>query len=318
MAKDYYQILGITKSASADDISKAFKKLARKYHPDVNPGDKKAEDKFKALSEAYQVLSDKEKRKKYDMYGSADFEGAPGGGGGFRYQGGGNPFGGGFTGQVNQDDLGDIFSDIFGAGGFGLGNNPRSRKKRGFSGAEQMVPQRGKDFTFSIDLDFEDAVKGCEKKVRLSNGATFNVKIPAGVVDGNKIRLAGKGEPGLHGGEPGDLFIEPHVRAHNYFVRNGDDIEVHVPITITEAIEGGRLRVPTVDGMVDLKIAEGVKSGQKMRLKGKGAPNMKTKERGDQYVILEVVLPQNIDSKTKLDLLKLLKDKEEDPRKKLW
>lgn len=317
MAKDYYSMLGVAKAATAAEIGKAFKKLARKYHPDVNPGDKKAEEKFKDISEAYEVLSNKDKRKKYDTYGSADFEGFPGGGYSRTYTY--NPFEGGqakYGGGFNVDDLSDIFGDLFGMGGV------QAKRKRGYGKtyrpAYQKVPSKGKDLHFSIDLDFLDALKGCEKKIRLSNGVTFKVKIPAGVSDGSKIRLAGKGEPGLFGGAAGDLFIEPKIKSHPHFRRKGNDIEIDLPITLTEAIEGGKVKVPIIDGSVEMKIPAGSQSGQKMRLKGKGVKDLKTKARGDQYVIFQVKLPDKLDAKTKEEILKGIKGKEKNPRAKFW
>ena len=310
MARNYYDVLGVAKSATAEDISKAFKKLARKHHPDVNPGDKKAEDKFKEMSEAYEVLSNPEKKKKYDMYGSVDFEGFPGGGGGRAgynpFEGGGVRYGGGF--DVN--DLGDIFGDLFGGGV----KQPGGRPRRGGFKYQNMGAEKGKDLHFSIQLDLEEAIQGAEKTIRLPNGVAFKVKIPAGVADGSKIRLAGRGEPGLHGGEAGDLYIEPKILSHPFFRRNGDDLEMDLPITLTEALEGAKIRVPILNGAVELKIPVGAQSGQKLRLKGKGVPNMKTKTHGDLYVILQIKLPEDLDQKTREALIHLLKKKEKDPR----
>ncbi len=317
MAKDYYQTLGLQKGASEDEVRKAFKKLARKHHPDLNPNDKKSEEKFKEIAVAYDVLSNPEKKKKYDTYGSADFEGFPGGGGrSYSY----GPFGQGGTmggGRVNfdMDDLGDIFGDLF-TGGFGKKKKTAGFRPEGFG--RSPAGQRGKDLHFSIELTFLEAAKGCDKKLRLPNGVSFNVKIPAGVADGAKIRLAGKGEPGLMGGEQGDLYIEPRVAPHPFFKRAGDDIEIEVPITVKEALEGGKIKIPTLDGSVDLKIAAGSQSGQKLRLKGKGVANMQTKTPGDLYVLLQIVIPPSLDSKTKGELIHLLHKKEPDPRAHFW
>lgn len=316
--KDYYQVLGISKGATEEEVRKAFKKLARKYHPDVNPGDKKAEDQFKNISEAYEVLSNPEKRKKYDTFGSADFEGFGGAGGGPR---GGqysyNPFtqGGGYkysNSNVNFDDLGDIFGDIFGAS---QGAKGRGRKTtRGFGGYEEQAAQKGKDFHFSIELDFIEAATGCEKKIRLTNGVTLNVKIPPGVKDGSKIRLGGKGEPGLNGGPAGDLFIEPKIRPHSYFKREENDILLETPVTVLEALEGAKIKIPTLEGSVELKIPAGSQSGQKLRLKGKGIADSKSKEKGDQYVVLQIVTPQNL-SADQIEKLKTVIKDQPNPRK---
>lgn len=302
MSKDYYQILGVSRTASDEEINKVFKKLARKYHPDMNQGDKKAEDRFKEISEANEVLSNKEKRKKYDAFGSADFEGFS------KNPFQGDPFQGGrvkYSTHFDMDDLGDLFGDVFGAG---MGS-----KRRGF-GFETAEPRRGKDLVFSIPLDFLEAVQGCEKKIRLSNHVTFNVKIPPGVDSTDKIRLAEKGEPGLGGGPAGDLYIQPQVEPHPCFRRNGFDIELDLPLTLSEALTGTRIKVPTIDGEVELKIPAGSQSGQKLRLKGKGIHHKKTKTRGDQYVILQIRLPQNLDARTQKELLSLLEGTEKSPR----
>lgn len=299
MADDFYKVLGVTKGASDEDIRKSFKKLARKYHPDVNPGDKKAEDQFKKITEAYEVLSNKDKRKKYDAFGSAEFEGFPGGGGGGGYSYTYGPQGQGrYTSNVDFNDLGDIFGDIFG-GGVG---SARGSTRRRSSSYEPPAGVRGKDMHFAIDLDFLEAITGAEKKIRLPNGTSFKVKIPPGVQTGSKIRLAGKGEPGIMGGEFGDLFIEATVQPHAYFRRINSDIELDLPVTVAEAIEGAKIRVPTIDGAVELKIPAGSQSGQRMRLKGKGVEDKKTRERGDQYVILQVRYPTEMPDALKTQL----------------
>ena len=309
--EDYYQTLGVSKTASQEEIGKAFKKLARKYHPDVNPGNKKAEEMFKKLSEAYEVLSNPEKRKKYDAYGTADFEGFPGGGGA-----GYNPFTGGGQAQYSTNfdfgDLGDIFSSVFTGGGAGS----KRRKKSTYQAYQDTSQEgaRGKDLYFTIELDFIEAAKGAEKNIQLPNGISFKVKIPAGVTEESKIRLPGKGEPGFYGGKAGDLYIQPKIKPHPYFKRNGDDIELDLPITITEALEGAKVRLPTLDGFVELKISPNAQSGQKLRLRGKGLHNSKTNTTGDEYAILRIVLPSHLDQETRDQLLKLLHSKEQNLR----
>lgn len=313
MSKDFYKILGVPRSASADEIRKAFRKLARTHHPDVNSGNKEAEEKFKTISEAYDVLSNPEKKKNYDAFGSADFQGFPGGGRSYTYSSGG-PFGGaggGFGGSVDFDDLGDIFGDLFRGGGRGVSGGPRQQRGR------RQAPVRGKDLYYKIELDLLDAVSGCEKNIRIGSALTLKVKIPAGVDEGSKIRLAGKGEPGIYGGPAGDLLIETHILDHPYFQRRGDDIEVHIPITIVEAIEGGQIRVPTIDGFVDLKISAGAQSGQRLRLKNKGVPNLQTRVRGHQYVELNIFLPEKMDGQTKKQVASLFKT-QKNPREGLW
>lgn len=312
MAKDYYKVLGINKGATADEVSKAFKKLARKYHPDMNPGDKKAEEKFKEISEANEILSNAEKRKKYDMFGSADFEGFPGGGQGRSYAGYG-PQGQGFS--FDSSDLGDIFGDIFNFGGSRGARSRRQQQSPPFEDIFRRTSQaaKGKDLHFTLDLDFVEAIRGGEKNIRLGNGVTLKVKIPPGVTEGSKIRLGGKGEPGLYGGEAGDLYIEPHVLPHPYFKRIGDDVEMNLPVTISEALEGTKVRVPTLEGFVDLKIPAGAQSGQKLRLKGKGVLNPKSGTVGDQYVVIQMKIPE-LDKKTRDALADLLRGRETNPR----
>lgn len=306
MAKDYYQILGVPKSASDEEIRKAFKKLARKYHPDVNPGDKKAEDKFKEFSEAYDTLSNPEKRKKYDAFGNVYFEGFPGGGRSYTYTSTSDPFGG--VNDSTQFDLGDLFGDFFGGG-------VRKKPRDGFSyPSSANKPRQGRDLSVSLDLDLLESIQGCEKQIRLNNGVTFKVKIPPGVAEGSRIRLAGKGEPGYHGGDGGDVYIEPKIRPHPYFKRDGNDLLVEVPITVSEALNGAKIKVPTVDGFVQLIIPPKSQSGQKLRLKGKGIENVKTKLKGDQYVVLQIKIPDALDEATHQELTQILKGREPDPR----
>ncbi|SHJ45985.1 molecular chaperone DnaJ [Hathewaya proteolytica DSM 3090] len=347
MSKDYYEVLGIDKSASEADIKKAFKKLAIKYHPDKNPGDKEAEEKFKEINEAYQVLSDPDKKSKYDQFGTTDF-----GAGGF--QGGFN--GGGF----DFSDLGDIFGDIFGGGFGGFGGGGRSNPN---------APRRGADMETSINLTFEEAVFGCEKEVTINrnekcdtcggtgakpgtskktcdkcNGSgtitmqrrtpfgmstvsttcdkchgqgtiidtpcsscrgtgkvrktrTINVKVPAGVDNGNVIPLRGQGEPGTNGGPSGDLYISLRVGKHKTFERRGNDIYIEDHISVGKAILGFESKVPTVDGDVSYKIPEGTQSGTVFRLRGKGVPRVNSAGRGDQFVKVVVDIPKKLNEK---------------------
>jgi DnaJ-class molecular chaperone len=317
MAQDFYAALGLSKGASTDEVRKAFKKLARKYHPDVNPGDKKAEDQFKTISEAYEVLSNPEKKKKYDTYGSADFEGFPGGGaaGGRGY--GGYSYGpqGNYSTQFDVGDLGDIFGDIFGGmGGATAGGGRTRRKTYTRQSPFESSGVKGQDLNFTLELDFLEAAQGCEKKIRLPNGVAFNVRIPAGVHEGGKIRLAGKGEPGFNGGPAGDLFIVPQIKPHAYFQRNGFNIELELPVSIDEAVQGAKIKVPTITGSVDLKIPAGIQSGQKMRLKGRGIEDAKTKTPGDQIVTIMVKYPTGIDEKTQEQIREILKGIPFNPR----
>lgn len=358
--KDLYSALGVKRDASTNDIKKAYRKLARKYHPDVNPGNKEAEEKFKEISEAHDVLSDSKKRKIYDEFGE---EGLKAGfdpeqarqyrqwqqTGGF----GAGPGGFGYSTGFSSDPRGfkysgfdDIFSDLFGGAG----------------ASTRTGPTKGRDVESTLEVDFLTAIKGGTTRVTLQsnrpcgscggtgrisssgdpvckacNGTgqtrvaqgpfnfsqacaecggtgrvgspcgacrgsgvvtgteTIDVTIPAGVKDGSRIRLAGKGESGTGGAPPGDLFIVTRVRPHRLFTRDGDSLNVEVPISVSEAMNGGELSVPTPSGNVQLKIPKGTRSGQKLRLKGKGVPNLKTKVPGDMFVTVRVQIPSTDD-----------------------
>lgn len=290
MAKDYYQVLGLERSASQDEIKKTFKKLARQYHPDLHPNDKVAEEKFKAISEAYEVLSDDKKRKQYDQYGSFDFGD----------KGPQNPFNQGFWQSAGfaESDLNDIFGDMF---GFGSAKQTRRNRSAHFDfegspfgrqGAQQS--RQGQDIQWTLPLDFIEAAQGCEKQILLTDGKKVKVKIPSGVDNGSKIRLRGKGNPGVAGGQDGDLIIEMKVAEHPFFKRDKDDIHLDVEISVMEALLGAKISLPTLSGNIDLKIPAHSQSGQVLRLKNRGIPNAKTQESGHQYVHLLVKIPQNI------------------------
>ena len=403
--KDYYETLGVKKSASVDEIRKAFRKLARKYHPDVNPGDKSAEEKFKALSEANDVLSDPKKRKIYDQLGfysdnidpaaaeayarggptgAGGFGGFPGGQGGAG-QGQGVPFDfsgfdfgdmfegarGGRTTSTGGGGFRDIFSGIFGGG-------------RGGGFAQQEGPEPGTDLEYQVNVPFWTAIRGgvmrlnitrqdtcsnchgngvieqpgvcpqCKGKGTIEQSANrmkFNVTCPrchgtgknvspcpvchgegvvgrteplevrikAGTRDGQRIRIAGKGNAGTHGGQPGDLYVIIRMESHPVFRRDGDDIHVVVPVTATEAALGAKIEVPTIDGRALLKVPPGTQSGQKLRLREKGVPSA-TKDgvRGDEIVEVKVTVPMPRDEKTKELLRELAKLNPEDPRAELF
>lgn len=285
--KDYYKTLGVNKSASQAEIKSAFKKLARKYHPDVNPDDKKnAEEKFKDISEAYEVLGDEKKRAQYDQFGSFDFGS----------QGPHNPHSQAYWQSVNMNDidLEDIFGDVFGFGG-----PKRGRRSKGFSfnfGQDGGFARGrdGADIEWSMPIDFLEAVNGCEKQILLNNGQRIKVRIPAGVYDGAKIRVAGKGNPGVGGGQAGDLIIETKVQTHPTFQRDGDDIYVDVTVPLSTALQGGKIDVPTIDGTVQMKLPRFAQSGQKLRLREKGVRNIKTRTHGDAYVRLLVKYPTDL------------------------
>lgn len=265
-AKDYYKILGLSKGASEADIKKAYKKLARQYHPDLNPNNAEAEKKFKEISEAYAVLSDSEKRAKYDRFGSGDFGDA------FSQAWSNARSGGGFDPGRMQDfgfNMDDILGDIF---------------KGAFSGARRSHP-RPKDLELEVPLSFIESVQGAQKAISI-NGKIIDVRIPAGVDEGARVRVAGKGENG------GDLYLVCRVQSHPHFKRHGLQIEMTLPITLKEALSGAKVPVPTITGMVDLKIPSGATSGQKLKLKGKGIQDPKSKEVGDQIVELQIHLPK--------------------------
>jgi molecular chaperone DnaJ len=395
--KDYYEILGVKKSASAEDIRKAFRKLARKYHPDVNPGDKSAEEKFKTLSEANDVLSDPKKRKVYDQVGfysdnidpataeayarAGAGSGVPGGGSG---QGGGQGVPFDFSG-FDFSDLADSagrgrrtggsggFRDIF-SGIFGGGRGP----------AAETGPEAGSDLEYQVNVPFWTAIRGgvmrlnvarqdvctnchgqgyieapgkcpecdgtgqitqtggrmkfnvpcprcegtgknistcsnCHGEGTVTRSEPLEVRIKAGTRDGQRIRLAGKGNAGPHGGAAGDLYVIIRTGEHPIFRRDGDDIYLTVPVSATEAALGAKIEVPTIDGRALLKIPPGTQSGQKLRLREKGVPSA-TKEgvRGDEIVEITVTVPMPRDERTKELLRELAKLNPEDPREELW
>jgi molecular chaperone DnaJ len=402
--KDYYEILGVKKSASADEIRKAFRKLARKYHPDVNPGDKSAEEKFKSLSEANDVLSDPKKRKIYDQIGfysdnidpaaaEAYARGGATGAGGFGDVSGANPGGnaqgapfdfGGFdfsdlvdnagqsrrSGSSGSGGFRDIFSGIFGGG-------------RGGAAAE-TGPEAGSDLEYQVNVPFWTAIRGgvmrlnitrqdvcanchgegyieapgkcpecngtgqitqtggrmkfnvtcprchgtgknistcpvCHGEGTVSKTEPLEVRIKAGTRDGQRIRLAGKGNAGAHGGAAGDLYVIIRIDEHPVYRRDGDDIYLTVPVTVAEAALGAKIEVPTIDGRALLKIPPGTQPGQKLRLREKGVPSA-TKEgvRGDEIVEITVTVPMPRDERTKELLKELAKLNPEDPREELW
>jgi molecular chaperone DnaJ len=275
--KDFYKILGVSKDVSDAELKKVYRKLSRQHHPDVNPGDAAAEAKFKEISEAYSVLSDPEQRKEYDavraMGGGARFTGGPGGGFPGGFPGGAGGFGG----------AEDIFANLFGGGGRG-----------GFGG---FGPTPGADLTTEQTIPFIDSIKGTSIKLRLNSGET-TVNIPAGIKDGQSLKLRGKGQASMNGGPNGDLIIKVTVRPHPVFTRDGNNLRVTVPVTFTEAILGATIQVPTLGGEpVKLKVAPGTPNGRVLRVKGKGVETGKV--HGDLLATVDIAVPQNLSGDAK-------------------
>jgi curved DNA-binding protein len=296
--KDPYAILGVARDADEDVIRKAYRKLARELHPDVNPDNPAAEDRFKAVSEAYSVLSDPEKRKAYDEFGEVSFQAGFDAAEARRAR---DAFGGGFGGYPNFGAEGggpagfeDLLSNLFGRSGSGRG--PRRR--------------RGADLEARVELDFLDAARGCEQRFQVSRptrdggqrSASVTVRIPPGVADGGQIRLRGKGAEGLGGGPAGDLIATIHVRPHPLFRREDRDILLEVPLTISEATLGTKIEVPSLDGRVTVTIPPGTDSGSKLRLRGKGVRHPSGGPAGDFYVVIKICVPRDLDDATRRQL----------------
>jgi molecular chaperone DnaJ len=377
--RDYYDILGVKKSATQDEIKKSYRKLARQYHPDANPNDPKAEEKFKEVSSAYETLSDPEKRKLYDAGPSVFGGGGPRGGQYQRYGGGQN--------MPPMGDWGDLFGNLFGGGGFGGGGGGGGGGFGqggfgGFGGRRQRAPERGEDINVSVKLSFDDSLKGVTTKIGVpqtvdcdacggtgaapgTNSTTcpqcqgrgavnvsqgifsmtqpcprcggsgtviedpcdacrgtgaaralkkFSVPLPAGVKDGTKIKLKGKGEPGQRGGPPGDLYVIAQVEESPVFERRGSDLVIEVPVTMAEAALGTSIKVPTPEGSVSLKIPSGTQNGKLLKLKGKGAPRLGASGKGDLLARIKVLTPEKLSGEQKDLLKKFAEARPEDPR----
>jgi DnaJ-class molecular chaperone len=305
--KDYYATLGVSKTASDKEIKQAYRKLARKHHPDVNPGDKAAESRFKEINEAYEVLGDPEKRRKYDelganwrMYEQAQQQGNPWAGapGGWTVNMGGGPAGGGYRTMTeeemheifgNEDPFSDFFRTFFGGG---AGGGTRARTGRA------SRTQKGRDIEHEVELTLEEAFLGTMRRISIKQGGharSVDVRIPAGVKDGSRVRAAGEGEAGANGGAPGDLYLRIRIRPHSVFERKGQDLYTRISIPVTTAVLGGEAQVPTINGTVRLRIPETTQSGQVFRLKGHGMPAVgKPAERGDLFATVDVQLPRSL------------------------
>jgi DnaJ-class molecular chaperone len=280
--------LGVTRSASADDVRKAYRKLAKELHPDVRPGDRTAEDRFKRVTAAFNLLSDPELKARFDR-GEIDADGNERVGAYRSHGARSGPYsssgpGGGGSSSETVFDFGDIFSDLFGSGGA--------------SGRAGFGRTRGRDLRFTLEVDFVDAIVGARRRVQLAEGRTLDVTVPAGVETGQVLRLKSQGGPGVQGGPPGDALVELTVKPHTHFRREGDNVLLELPISLTEAVEGARVQAPTASGPVAITVPPGANSGMVLRLKGKGVAG-----RGDQLVKLVVMLPDTIDE----DLKKFIK-----------
>lgn len=306
---DPYAVLGVAKSASADDIRTAYRKLAKKYHPDLNPGDKAAEAKFKDIGQANDLLSDPEKRRRFDA-GEIDAAGqempprgyyrdTAGGPEGRKYRRGG--------GNESFVDMGDVFSEMFGG-----------RRGAGFEGAgfdSGGFDMSGLPLSYSLSVPFLVAARGGKQRVTLPDGRTLDIDIPEGTTDGQTLRLKGQGMPGRDGKPAGDAYVEIRVQPHAFFEPRDNDIHVELPVTLSEAVLGGKVKVPTVGGPVMLNVPAGSNTGSSLRLKGRGLLDRKSGQRGDQYVKLKVVLPEAPDDKLKEFLQGWEAGRAHDPRK---
>jgi DnaJ-class molecular chaperone len=301
---DPYSVLGVAKTASEDEIRQAFRKLAKKHHPDLNPGDKAAEAKFKDISQANEILSDPEKRRRFDA-GEIDATGQEMPPRGFYRDQAGGPSGRKYRragGHEEFIDMGGIFSEMFG-----------DRRGFGFGGAEGF-DTGGLPLSYTLSVPFVVAARGGKQRVGLPDGRTLDIDVPEGTTDGTTLRLKGQGMPGTKGQPAGDAYVEIRVQPHAFFETRDNDIHVEVPVTLREAVLGGRIKVPTVGGSVMLSVPAGSNSGSTLRLKGRGLLDRKSGQHGDQYVKLKVVLPDKPDDRLKAFLESWEAGKTQDPR----
>jgi curved DNA-binding protein len=341
--KDYYKILGVAKNATQDEIKKAYRKLARQYHPDANPGNKQAEEKFKEIGEAYEVLKDPDKRSRYDQLGAnwkqfsrAGSQGWPGGTGQgqsrvYNFNGGSFDFG----------DLGSGFSDFFEMF-FGRGSDDRystifgnmgqagsqGRSTSGAQGGDQgrrtfwrnNAPQKGQDYQYQLEITLREAYFGTQRALSLKKDMkvrTVTVKVPKGVKEGGKIRVKGEGGTGSGGGESGDLYFAVKILPHPFYIVRDSDLYCEVPVTITEAISGANINIPTFSGPLSVKLPPNTQTGKSLRLKGKGMPKIKGEGFGDLYAKVKVVIPENLTDEQKKRFDSFAKIYKEDPRQSI-
>ncbi len=298
MEDELYGVLGVAKSAASDEIRKAYRALAKKYHPDLNPGDSEAEETFKKIQTAYGILSNEEKRRRYDA-GEIDAQGNESQRGYYREYAsadGANPY----HSSAGFDDFSDMFSDLFRAGGQG--------------GNRANIRMRGGDVRYSMEISLLEAVNGAKKRVTMPDGKSLDITVPPGQRDGQMLRLRGQGMPGLGGGDAGDAYVEVRVAPHKIFHRRGNNIHLDLPIALNEALLGAKVRVPTAGGAVTMTIPVGSNSGDTLRLKGKGVAAGKGRAAGDQIVTLRVVLPENPDEELTSFVEGWAKDHPYDPR----
>ncbi len=309
MPRDFYEVLGVSRTATADELKSAYRKLARKHHPDRNPGDKEAETKFKEVAQAYDVLSDPKKREQYDRFG-ADFEhaagmrGGPGAGTTFRW---GGP-GGYSSTEFDLNDAQSIFEQFFGSAGVG------GRTRRGGRRASPFV--QPEDEELPIDVDFLTAAKGGSVDVPIQrvdqNGKiesrTLSVRVPAGIAEGARLSLRGQGSGG------GDLHLKVHIRPHRFFRREGQNLIVESPLSVAEAILGAKIEVPSIDGAITLTIPPGTSSGARLRLRERGLPSTSGGPRGDQYVEVKIIVPREIDARGRELIEEFAKRNPQQPR----